>query len=69
MTKKLMALFLILILVSIIGCTAPKGTGTMPAPTEDAVVADDIDEVTAIEDDLDTSSMDSLDQDLADISW
>lgn len=66
MTKKILALFLILIIVGVAGCAVPT---EKPGVSEDVAVGEDIDEITAIEEDLDTSSMDNLDQDLADITW
>ena len=72
MTKKLMALLLILILVTVVACVTPaelveksKAKDTAE-PTEEIP---DLDDVTSIENELDLSSMDDLNQDLDDISW
>ena len=72
MSKKLIALFLILVLVAIAACTAPSdntGSSTTPSVSDDVAVGEGIEGVTSIEDDLDTSALDTLDQDLADITW
>lgn len=71
--KKLFAVLMILVLVSVVACMPPKemlnqqNAGTESAAVED--VTGDLDAVSAVEDDLDTSSMDTLDQDMAEITW
>jgi len=70
MTKKLMALFLILILITVVACVTPAELVGKSKTTDDSTEETiDIGEVDSIEEDLDTSSMDDLDQDLADITW
>ncbi|MCK4589698.1 MAG: hypothetical protein KAT77_04585 [Nanoarchaeota archaeon] len=70
--KKLFAVLLILVLVGLVACMPPaemldqEETGTEAAADE---VSEDLDAVLTVEEDLDTSSMDTLDQDLAEITW
>ncbi len=70
--KKRFAILLILVLVGMVACMPPaemldqQEAGTEAAADE---VSDDLDAVSDVEEDLDTSSMDNLDQDLAEITW
>ena len=65
MVKKILAILLVLSLVVIVAC-APPAEETY---SNEAAVSEDVDEITSIEQDLDTSSMDDLDQDLSEITW
>jgi|GEM_PF-5528765 len=67
MKKQILALLLILIIVGVAGCAIP--TEKPAQVSEEVAVGEDIDEITTIEENLDTSSMDDLDQDLAEINW
>ena len=70
--KKLLAVLLILALVGVAACMPPaemlnqQDMGTESAADD---VSGDLDAVLAVEEDLDTSSMDNLDQDLSEITW
>ncbi|MFC1801400.1 sporulation protein YjcZ [Nanoarchaeota archaeon] len=70
MTKKTIALILVLMIVLVIvGCTGVQKTPTQSDQTAEEDVAEDVNEVDSLSEDLDTSELDELDQDLDDISW
>ena len=72
MIQKTIALILVLMLVLIVvGCGTPDDTEIKKVgeATASEEVSQDVDEVDALTEDLDTSELDELNQDLDEINW
>lgn len=78
--KKIIAICFILMLISLAGCGAKRTAQTTSTPTQAEVttpttaeetseVADGISDADALDKDLDTSDVDSISDELADIDW
>ena len=65
--KTLIIVSLVLLLALAVSCV-PIGAPSETAPAE-TVLAEDVDSLGALSDDLSTSELDNLDQDLAEITW
>ena len=70
MKKQFLALALILLLVLVVGCIKPaempQEAGEAPAET---AISGEVDNVGTLSDELSTSDLDSLDKDLAEVTW
>lgn len=67
MAKTLLALLLVLALITV-SCAPAEEVSRAQEPTEE-VITENVNDVDSLQDDLDTSELDSLDDDLSEVNW
>jgi len=67
MAKTLLALLLVLALITV-SCAPAEEVSKVQEPTEE-VITENVNEIDSLQDDLDASELDSLDEDLSEVTW